>query len=97
MKRASIRRFLQLGLLGVAVIVVSGSCAQQRDEVQQVQDAITQYAARQNVPYRNQRFRFSGVIDGAAGDGCACLKVCDSKGQNCTACVCSPANCGSCD
>jgi hypothetical protein len=40
-----------------------------------------------------RRTRFFGAVD---GDGCACLTVCNSKGENCTPCSCSPPNCGTC-
>jgi hypothetical protein len=91
----SFGQLFRLSLMGVVLVTLLGGCERQGDEVKQAGDAIKQFAAKQNL--RAGRNRFSGIIDGAAGEVCACLKVCDANGQNCTACSCSPANCGSCD
>jgi len=89
---------LRVSLLGVILITLSGGCSREGDEVKQAGDAIRQHVAKQNPTFGAGRIRFSGTIDGAASDGvCACIQVCDSKGQNCTTCSCSPANCGKCD
>lgn len=42
-------------------------------------------------------FQVSGTLRRRGdGDGCACLKVCNGNGGNCTPCTCSPPNCGTC-
>jgi hypothetical protein len=87
----------RVGLLGVALVVLNGSCTQRGDELQQAGGAIRQHAARNNPAFRTERIRFSGTIDAVDSDGtCACIKVCNSKGENCTGCSCSPASCGTC-
>jgi len=91
--------FALVGL--IAVLFLGQGCTNPKsgDEIASAGDAIQSHAIKANPALRGQRLRVSGVIDGAnSADGvCACLKVCDANGQNCTACSCSPANCGTCD
>jgi hypothetical protein len=111
MKRIIIfRPMLWLALLGCLLVALSGSCAKQGgevnqggeakqgDEVKQAGAAIRQHAARSNPAFRTGRLRFSGTLGevGGGGDVCICIQVCNSKGENCTACSCSPASCGTC-
>jgi hypothetical protein len=91
----AVRPVLQVSLLGIVIVAMSVGCNREGEEVKQARDAIRQHAAKQNPSFGAGDIRFSGIIDG--GDGCMCLKVCNSKGENCTPCVCDPANCGSCD
>jgi hypothetical protein len=88
--------FLRLSLLGSVLVALAGGCGQQGDEVKQAGNAIRQFAAKQNPALRVGQNRFSGTLNATDGDVCACMQVCDSHGQNCTACSCSPAGCGSC-
>lgn len=93
----TVTQLRRVSLLGIVLIAVSG-CGREGDEVKQAGDSIRQHAAKQNPAFGAGRIRFSGTIDGAGSAGvCGCLKVCDSKGENCTACSCSPAGCGTCD
>jgi hypothetical protein len=47
------------------------------------------------VPVSGRGLAIGGVhVDG--GDVCACLRVCDGQGNNCTPCSCDPPGCGSC-
>lgn len=92
---------LRIGLLVLVFVSLSskcpqqGDCSHQGDEVNQAAELIRQHAIKQNPAFRNQRVQFRGTKDG--GDGvCACIQVCNSQGENCTACSCSPSGCGSC-
>lgn len=92
----------QFVLVGLVVSLFLGQgCANlnSSDDINTASKAIQSHAVKANPALRGQRVRVSGVIDGVNSvDGvCACLKVCDGNGQNCTACSCSPANCGTCD
>lgn len=99
MKRQIYKKILlRGGLLVILFIGLGGSCNQPDDELKQTGNLIKKFAIRQNPAFGNRRIRFSGVIDGAGGDDvCACIKVCDQNGENCTSCVCSPSSCGKCD
>ncbi len=87
-----------LALLTLLTLGTACTTPQRGDDVASASHAIQSLALKQNPGLRGQRLRVGGVIDSAGSDGvCACLKVCDGNGENCTACSCSPANCGSCD
>ena len=98
MKRfLTVTPLLRISLLGVVLVAMSAGCDRRGDELKQAGDAIRQHAAKQNPAFGAGRIRFSGAIDGTVSDNlCMCVKVCDTKGENCTPCDCSPANCGTC-
>jgi hypothetical protein len=83
---------LWAGLLVVVFVSMAGNCGSKGDEVKQTGEAVTQIAAKNNSALAGQRLKFNGRVNGV----CACIQVCNGQGENCTACVCSPAGCGSC-
>jgi hypothetical protein len=92
--------------LSVLLLVFSLPMGCERpDDLQQAGRAIERQTAAQSPAQfsalqQGQPTRFSGTLarrkGGGSKDVCLCMQVCDSKGQNCTRCVCSPSNCGSC-
>lgn len=91
-------------LLGFLTLCTFSNCAQQKPEKTSVNEAVNvikEHALKSNPALRGKKMRVNMAIDGSFGnsaDGvCACIQVCDANGQNCTACSCSPANCGSCN
>jgi hypothetical protein len=84
-------------IAGMLVVLTQASCEQHKPtQAPGIGPAIREMAVRAEPRLRGQNLRFSGTVLGV-GDGCACLKVCNGAGENCTSCVCSPANCGTCD
>jgi hypothetical protein len=84
-------------VFGMLAISTLTSCERaQPPQAPGIGPAIREIAVRAEPRLRGQNLRFTGTVL-EAGDGCACIKVCNSVGENCTPCVCSPANCGSCD
>ena len=85
-------------LTALFFVIALSNCAQPQkgDELQQGAALLRDYALRSNPALKGARFKIDLSIDGALGD-CMCIKVCDSNGQNCTECTCTPANCGGCD
>lgn len=75
------------------------SCQRPRSAEASLGPTIRGIAERAEPRLRGRNLRFTGNILGIDGGNgvCACLKVCDANGENCTSCVCDPADCGSCD
>jgi len=101
MKKRS-RTLARVVLTAATLALLTGACRQQqrpvpRDETQQVGLAVKQFAARQSIPAgANHRLGFHGTVgDLGQGEVCACMQVCTPSGH-CSACSCSPANCGTC-
>ncbi len=103
-----IRRIAPVLLTGILVLSVTAcdkadkTAAVARsapgDEIHQTGVALKSFAERSSPAFRNQRLKVFGNIEGGGlSEVCACIKVCNSQGQNCTACSCSPASCGTCD
>lgn len=87
-------------LMSFFLFAVLNSCTPkaQGSEVEQAADLIREYAIKKNPALKGKRLKVNMSIDGVDGaEACACIQVCDSRGQNCTGCSCSPANCGTCD
>ena len=91
-------------LLGLLFLCTFSNCAQQKPKNNDVNDAINvikEHVLKSRPALRGKKMRVNMTIDGGlsnSADGvCACIQVCDGNGQNCTACSCSPANCGSCN
>ena len=83
----------------VGIFCLSASGCTHRDpgnDLEKGAALLRDYAIKSNPALKGNRFKISLAIDGALGD-CMCVKVCDSKGQNCGPCSCIPANCGGCD
>jgi hypothetical protein len=92
----SIRILFTLTALFFAVVLSNCAQPEKGDELQQGAALLRNYALRSNPSLKGTRFKVDLSIEGALGD-CMCIKVCDANGQNCTACTCTPANCGGCD
>lgn len=90
------RVFLILTGLFFAIAFSNCSPQEKEDDLQQAAASLRDYAIKSNPALKGTRFKVNVTIDGALGD-CMCLKVCDSKGENCTECTCIPAKCGGCD
>lgn len=77
------------------------SCTADKKEVDLVEakNVIKNHLLKSKPALRGKKFTASMVIDGGlnVNDPCACIKVCDGSGNNCTECVCSPAGCSTCD
>ena len=93
------RFYVGLILASLFLICFFSNCTQTQkgDEVKQAADLIREYALKSNPALKGKKLRVSMTIDGGLNEVCACIKVCDANGNNCTACTCSPANCGSCE
>ena len=89
-----LKSLLRPALVAIVCVAVSGSCTQNRDDLQQAADAIRQHAARQKPAFRNDAINFNGSLSAVeGGDGvCACITVCNKKGNDCAS-ACSPPNC----
>jgi hypothetical protein len=87
-------------LIGLLFVAIFNSCVQRQkgNEINQAADLIKEHAIKSNPALKGKRLKVNMSIDGgiSSNDPCACIVVCDGNGENCTSCVCSPANCGSC-
>jgi hypothetical protein len=97
--KKSLLRTTLVFLVGLFTVCGFTNCkrANDGDEIKKATEIIKEYAMKANPALRGQKLRVSMDIDGTVNEVCACIQVCDSKGQNCTACSCSPKNCGSCE
>jgi hypothetical protein len=94
-------RVKRVMIAGLALFLfLGGGCTNEptQNDLQQAGETIREHAIALNPALRGQRLQVSGTIGTIEGgdDVCACLKVCDANGENCTACSCSPPNCGTC-
>lgn len=83
-------------ILLVAFIFNNCTPKNNENEVQRAAELIRDYAIKSNPALKGSKLKVSMSIDGGIAD-CMCIKVCNSKGENCTPCTCIPADCGGCD
>jgi hypothetical protein len=85
-------------IIAICLTISFVSCTSSKKEVDLVdaKNAIKNHLLKSKPALRGKNF---SIIDGGlkADDVCACIKVCDGNGNNCTECVCSPAGCSTCD
>jgi hypothetical protein len=91
------RRTLAILLLFAATLLTLPACQRPSEEspdLRPAAQAIQSQARSSATQLGANRLRIGGTLD--ATEVCACLRVCSESGK-CTACSCSPENCGSCD
>jgi hypothetical protein len=83
-------------LLAIAILLTVPSC-QKGDPIARAAQQIRSVAESQNPQLKDKPLLMTLSRPGGGGNGevCVCMIVC-SSGGTCTACTCSPANCGTC-
>jgi hypothetical protein len=82
-------------LLAIMVLSIGGSCSQRQDQVAETAEHIRTFAEKSNPEVQDKPLLLTLSRKAGSGGVCACMRVC-SAGGKCTACSCSPPNCGSC-
>lgn len=79
----------------VVVLVLAGLTACEPD-IGAAARAIQTEALARSPALAGSELRVGGVFVNDP-ESCACFRVCDGNGENCTECFCDPEGCGSCD
>ncbi len=98
MKRPPLINFLSLVIVFNLLISVAG-CASKQGNLNEAGVIIKTQAVKNNPALQRKRLQINGLFTPANDLGvssCACFKVCDGNGENCTKCTCDPEGCGTC-
>jgi len=77
--------------------VVTKNGNEKGDGFGQIEEPIRNKKIKMNLGFRNKPIQIHGFFNSDNDSSCACLKVCDGNGENCTSCFCDPEGCSSCD
>lgn len=85
--------------LALAIMLCSCTSSKKEIDIVDAKNAIKNHLLKTKPALKGKKFSINMSIDGGLNvdDVCACIKVCDGNGNNCTECVCSPAGCSTCD
>ena len=92
----AMKRSVSAALLAIAILTIGSAC-QKQDQVSKMAEQIRTFAESNNPALKDKPLlvTLSRQNNNGGLGVCICARVCTSSGT-CSACGCSPANCGTC-